>query len=78
MSVLTKPAAFTFCKVGTIREIHQQLLHDGYRVSQYALRQWIKSGDIPAVYAGNKALISYCNVLNILQTGNLSPTHNQQ
>ena len=59
---MTKPAAFTFCKVGTIREIHQQLLHDGYRVSQYALRQWIKSGDIPAVYAGNKALISYCNV----------------
>lgn len=70
---MTNLDASTFCKVGTIREIHQQLLQEGYRVSQYALRQWIKAGRLPAVYTGNKALISYRNVLDIL-----SPAHNKK
>ena len=75
---MTNLDASAFCKVGTIREIHQQLLHDGYHVSQYALRQWVKAGRLPAVYTGNKALISYRNVLDILQTGNFSPAHNKK
>jgi len=56
------------CKVGTIREIQQQLLSEGYHVTQYALRRWIKSGQLPAVYSGNKALISYDRVLDVLGT----------
>ena len=54
------------CKVGTIREIHHQLLAEGYHVTQYALRRWIKSGQLPVVYSGNKALISYDKVLSII------------
>lgn len=55
------------CKVGTIRRIHQQLLRNGYFVGECALRKWIKQGTLPAVYAGNKALISYDNVVVILE-----------
>lgn len=53
-------------KVGTIRQIHQQLVHNGYRVSECALRRWVKEGLLPAVYSGTKALISYDRVLKIL------------
>ncbi|MBR2132560.1 MAG: hypothetical protein IJ955_08535 [Oscillospiraceae bacterium] len=53
-------------KVGTIRQIHRRLVQEGYGVSEYALRQWVKMGELPAVYAGNKALISYDNVLTLL------------
>lgn len=55
------------CKVGTIHQIHQQLVQDGYQVSECALRRWIKEGRLPAVHTGNKALISYSKVLDILE-----------
>lgn len=54
------------CRTGSIREIQRQLVSDGIRVSEYALRQWTKSGLLPVVYSGNKALISYDKVLSIL------------
>lgn len=54
------------CKVGTIRQIHQQLWQEGYHVSEYALRQWVKDGALPAVYTGSKALIAYDKVLELL------------
>lgn len=54
------------CKVGTIRQIHFRLIQNGYSISEYALRQWIKTGKLSAVYAGNKALISYDKVLELL------------
>lgn len=53
-------------EVGTIREIQQRLSDEGFHVSAYALRQWIKAGILPAIYSGNKALISYTAVLNLL------------
>lgn len=54
------------CRTGSIREIQRQLVSDGIRVSEYALRQWVKSGILPVVYSGNKALISYDKVLSVL------------
>lgn len=60
-------------EVGTIREIQSRLTNEGYRVSTYALRQWIKAGSLTAVYAGNKALISYVSVLNLLKGNTTSP-----
>lgn len=54
------------CNVGPIRKIHARLIEDGYHVSDYALRLWIKQGRIPAIYTGNKALISYESVLSLL------------
>lgn len=37
-----------------------------YLVSQYTLRQWVKTGVLPAVFVGSKALISFANVVGIL------------
>ena len=59
--------------VGTIRAIHIRLISEGFQVSEYALRLWIKQGILPAVYTGNKALISYQNVLAILNGGGTVP-----
>lgn len=54
---------------GTIREIRQALLDNGFHVSEYALRLWVKTGVLPAVFVGNKALISYANVVKLLEEG---------
>ncbi len=59
------------CKVGTIRQIHQRLVCDGYQVSESALRRWIKEGILPAVYSGTKALISYDRVLEVLKAASV-------
>ena len=61
------------CQVGTIRQIHRRLNDEGFLVSEYTLRQWIKAGILPAVFVGNKALISFANVIDILN-GNSPPT----
>lgn len=53
-------------EVGTIREIQQRLSDEGFHVSTYALRKWIKTGILPAIYSGNKALISYTAVMKLL------------
>ncbi len=53
-------------KVGTVRQIQRQLKEDGFQVSEYALRLWIKDGSLPAVYSGKKALIAYQKVLEII------------
>jgi len=55
------------CNVGSIREIHKRLLSEGYQISEYTLRRWIKENTIPAVYSGSKALISYVQVLKALE-----------
>lgn len=54
------------CQVGTIREIHRRLVQEGYRISECALRRWIKEGALPAIYSGNKALVAYDRVLRLL------------
>lgn len=55
------------CKVGTIRQIHRRLTREGYRISECALRRWVKDGRFPVIYTGNKALISYERVLEVLE-----------
>lgn len=57
------------CQVGTIRQIHQRLNDEGFLVSEYALRQWVKTGRLSAVFVGSKALISFDKVLEILNNG---------
>ena len=47
------------CSVGSIRKICQRLNDEGYSVSDYAIRRWVKEGKIPAVYSGTKAIIAY-------------------
>ena len=53
-------------KVGTIRRIHHRLTEEGYQISENALRQWIRCGQIPATYSGNTAYISYEKVIKFL------------
>lgn len=55
------------CKVGTIRQVHGRLTQEGYQISECALRKWIKEGRLPAVYTGNKALISFEKVVELLE-----------
>ena len=57
------------CQVGTIRQICQRLHDEGYFISEYTLRQWVKTGILPAMFVGSKALISFANVINILDGG---------
>ena len=38
-------------------------------VTEYYVRQLIKSGAVPVVWAGNKALLNLDNVLNLLRLG---------
>lgn len=54
------------CEVGSIRQVHRRLQAEGFLVSECALRRWIKTGELPAVFSGNKALISFKKVLTLL------------
>lgn len=53
-------------KVGTIRQVHRALAANGYQVSENALRQWVRSKQIPSAHSGNTAYISYDMVIAYL------------
>ena len=44
-----------------------RLHSEGYNISEYALRQWIRSGAIPARKVGNSYLVYYPNLIKFLQ-----------
>ena len=56
------------CKVGTIRQIHKALVEHGYHISEHALREWVRSKQISAVYSGNTAYVCYDNVIAYLNS----------
>lgn len=51
----------------TVREAVTRCKADGLPISEYTLRQWIKTGAIPTRRAGQKFLIFYPNLINYLQ-----------
>lgn len=51
----------------TVRESVQRAKSDGLPVSEYTLRQWIRTGAIPVRNAGQKSLIFYPNLVRFLQ-----------
>ena len=53
-------------KVGTIREIHRQLVENGYHIAETAIRRWVKSGELPACYSGKTAYVSYDKAVALL------------
>lgn len=55
--------------VVTIREAVQRAKSDGLPVSEYCLRQWVRTGEIPTRKAGTKALLYYPNLVRYLQIG---------
>ena len=60
-------------KVGTFKQIHEQLVSNGYNISEYRLRIWVKQGILPAVHIGAKSLISYQKVLDLLDPPTFPP-----
>ena len=56
-------------EVLTIRAAVARAKEEGLPVSEYTLRAWIKTGRIPVVYAGTRALIYYPNIVAYIQTG---------
>lgn len=53
--------------VVTVREAVKRAKQDGFPVSEYTLRQWIRTGVIPVRKAGTKILIFYPNLVRYLQ-----------
>lgn len=53
----------------TIREAVQRAKTDGMPISEYTLRQWVKSGAVPVRRIGQKALLYYPNLVRYLQCG---------
>ena len=56
--------------LATIRATATRLKAEGMPVAEYALRQWVKTGAIPSVQCGQKALLFYPNVLAYLRSEN--------
>lgn len=53
--------------VVTVREAVKRAKQDGFPISEYTLRQWIRAGAIPVRKAGTKQLIFYPNLVRYLQ-----------
>lgn len=53
--------------VVTVREAVERARAEGFPVSEYTLRQWVRSGVVPVRKAGRKLLIYYPNLVRYLQ-----------
>lgn len=53
--------------VVTVREAVKRAKEDGFPISEYMLRQWIRAGKVPIRRAGTKMLIFYPNLVRYLQ-----------
>lgn len=51
----------------TVREAVRRARADGFPISEYSLRMWIKAGSFPIRKAGAKILIFYPNLLRYLR-----------
>lgn len=51
----------------TIRESVQRARSDGLSISEYSLRQWVRTGAIPTRKIGQKTLLFYPNLVRFLQ-----------
>ena len=51
----------------TIRQAVERARQEGIPVSEYTLRRWVKSGEVPVRTAGSKHLLYYPNLVRYLQ-----------
>ena len=61
-------ASSTLIEIGSIPQIHLQLVNNGYQISEYTLRLWTKDGTLGYIPCGNRRLISYSAVIDILNS----------
>lgn len=57
----------------TIRETVQRAKAEDVPISEYTLRQWVRSGAVPVRKVGKKVLIFYPNLLKYLQCEETMP-----
>lgn len=60
-------------KVVSLASIHNTALRceqEGVGLTESAIRRLVKSGDIPSVQIGNKALVHWDNLLRFVEQGN--------
>lgn len=55
-----------YTNVASINQTLKRAKDEGLGISASALRQWVRDGSVPAVYAGNKALIHWDNLMAFL------------
>ena len=55
--------------VATINETLERARAEGIPLPETALRRWVNNGQIPAVYAGKKALIFWPNLVKLVCGG---------
>ena len=60
-------------QTATIRQTLIHLKADGFYISENALRNWVRTGEIPATFCGTRAYLWYPNVIRFLQEGNSPP-----
>lgn len=53
--------------VMTIREAVQRAKDEGVPITEYTLRQWVKTGAVPVRRIGKKVLLYYPNLVKYLQ-----------
>ena len=46
----------------------KQAAHE-LQIPEYALRRWVKAGDVPAVWCGRKALVNLDTLIDYLKGG---------
>lgn len=61
----------------SIRQAVERCKRDGIPVSDYALRLWVKRGELPVRYAGAKALIYYPALVRFVTGGNRTEVSSQ-
>ena len=63
------------CTIGSINQIHRRLNENGFAVSKRFLRQLVDSGQLPVMRSGNKVLLNYDSVVELLLTRTAIPDH---
>lgn len=64
------------CYIGSINQIHKRLNDNGYLISLRMLRQMVADGTLPSMKSGNKRLVNYNAVVELLLARTAVPSHN--
>ena len=65
------------CTIGSVNQIHKRLNENGYAVSRRFLRQLVDSSQLPSMKSGNKVLINYDSVVELLLAHTAASGHTQ-
>lgn len=69
MSMASRSGARRGEEYGSIRVMARRCKREGVPLAECAIRRLVKEGAIPAIYIGNKAILSWGNVIGIVKNG---------